>query len=50
MKSMLPDLMVDVPAATRRNLWFQHDEAASHFSSTMWEYLNRTYLDRLIDK
>lgn len=50
LERVLPDLMVNVPAATRRNMWFQHDGAPAHFSHSVREYLDRTYPDRWIGR
>ena len=45
-----PDLMDDVPAATRINIWFQHDGAPAHFSYAVPEFLDRTYPNRWIGR
>ena len=50
LERVLPDLMRDVPAATRFlvNIWFQHDGA--HFSYAVGEYFDRTYPNRWIGR
>ena len=35
--------MGDIPAATCRNIWFQHDGAPTHFNYAVREYLDRTH-------
>nr|XP_015922443.2 uncharacterized protein LOC107450974 [Parasteatoda tepidariorum] len=42
--------MGDVPAATCRNIWFQHDGAPAHFSSAVREYLDRICPNRWIGR
>lgn len=50
LERVLPDLMVGVPAATRRNIWFQHDGAPAHFQNSVRQYLDRTYPNRWIGR
>ena len=50
LERVLLDLMGDVPAATRQNIWFQQDGAPAHFSYTVREYLNRPYLNCYIGR
>lgn len=40
----------DAPAARRRNIWFQHDEASAHFSYSVREYLDSRYPNRWIGR
>lgn len=41
-------MLIDVPLALRRNVWFMRDGAPLHFSLAVCEYLNRTFGNRWI--
>lgn len=44
----LPNLLVDVDAQTRENMWFQHDGAPGHRSLVVQQFLDQTFQNRWI--
>lgn len=46
----LPTLLEDVPLATRRQLYFQHDGAPPHFSNAVSTYLNEQFPNKWIGR
>src|SRR5678815_5799280 len=42
--------MDDIPLATTRDVWFQHDGAPEHFSHQVRAHLNRVYTDKWIGR
>lgn len=50
LKHTLPDLLEDVPLATRNAMWFMHDGAPAHFSRIARELLSKIYDNRWIGR
>lgn len=50
LEEVLPTLLVDVPATTRLNMWFQHDGAPPHFALNVRDFLDLTYPNRWIGR
>ncbi|EFN63727.1 hypothetical protein EAG_00069, partial [Camponotus floridanus] len=50
LEESLPELLEDVPLATRNAMWFMHDGAPAHFSRIAREFLTATYGDRWIGR
>ncbi|GBM48764.1 hypothetical protein AVEN_24952-1 [Araneus ventricosus] len=48
LEQVLPSLLQVVPLPIQRNMWFMHDGAPAHFSSTVRYFLNATYPARWI--
>jgi hypothetical protein len=46
LQNELPELLEDVPLATRAGMYFQHDGAPPHFSRAVIQHLNNTFLGR----
>lgn len=46
----LPTLLEDVPLATRRKMYFQHDGAPPHFSNIVSAYLNHQFPNKWIGR
>lgn len=46
----LPTLLEDVPLATRRRMYFQHDGTPPHFSRAVSTYLNQQFPDKWIGR
>jgi len=42
----LPEMLEDIPLALRRDVWFQHSRALTHFVRHVLEHLTATYNDR----
>jgi hypothetical protein len=50
LNEVLPELLADVPLATRRGMWFQQDGAPAHFSIAVRELLDARYPNRWIGR
>lgn len=48
LQNNFPDLLEDIPLATRHYMWFMHNGAPPHFSITI-RHLDMTYSNRWID-
>jgi hypothetical protein len=46
----LPALLENVPLPTRRQMYYQHDGAPSHFSQVVRQYLNHKFPNRWIGR
>lgn len=46
----LPNLLDDVPLATRRAMWFQNDGCPAHYARGVRNYLDHTYPQRWIGR
>jgi hypothetical protein len=44
----LPQLLEDVPLATRQAVWFMHDGASAHFTCNVKQFLDSPYPDQSI--
>ncbi|GBM45707.1 hypothetical protein AVEN_14150-1 [Araneus ventricosus] len=49
-KQVLPSLLQAVPLPIQRNIWFMHDGAPAHFSSTVRKFLNAAFPTRWIER
>jgi hypothetical protein len=50
LQEVLPVLLEDVPLAVRRDMWFQHDGAPTHFSSQTQQHLNTQLFDKWLGR
>ena len=50
LQNELPKELENVPLATRNAMYFQHDEAASHYSRHVKQHLNDTFPNRWIGR
>lgn len=50
LRDYLPDLLDNVPLATRQNMWFMHDGAPAHFSRNVRDHLDIIYPNRWIGR
>ena len=50
LRNVLPDLLDNVPIATRRRMWFQQDGAPPHYSREAREFLNERFPNRWIGR
>ncbi len=50
LQDALPDLLEDVPLATRQQMWFQHDGAPGHFALPVRTFLNEHFPQQLIGR
>lgn len=50
LRTVLPELLEDVPLIERCRMWFQHDGAPAHFHRGVTEYLNVTFPNRWIGR
>ena len=50
LEEKLPELLEEVPLATRSNLIYQHDGAPAHFSKTVTSWLNDHFANKWIGR
>lgn len=50
LRDRLPELLEDVPLATRQKMWLQQDGAAPHFARIVRDFLNYNYNERWIGR
>lgn len=46
----LPELLEDIPLASLRNMYYQHDGAPAHYARQVKDYLNREYPGRWLGR
>jgi hypothetical protein len=49
-QEILPELLEVVPLEVRREMWFQHDGAPTHFTNVVSEYKDETFGNRWIGR
>jgi hypothetical protein len=47
---LLPEMLEETPLPVRRNMWFQHDRAAAHFTRHVWKHFTATYNNHWIGR